>query len=425
MKSSWSVRSLMLSGLLLLAHPIKAVAIEPSEVIDTYANIAQASYQDALQSARNLRVSIRAFIEEPSEQSLQDARDAWKSARIPFQQTEVFRFGNAIVDDWEGKVNAWPLDEGLIDYVDDRYGTDSELNELYAANIIANPSVNFNGQAIDATVITAGVLSTHLHKAGGIESNVAIGYHAIEFLLWGQDLNGSKAGAGARPFTDYAVNNCTNGHCERRAQYLSAVTNLLITDLEYMASAWANGGEARTGLKAADGKSGLAAMLTGMGSLGYGELAGERMQLVLMLHNPEEEYEGFSDNTSASHFYGAIGIQNVYRGSYKRVDGSVVSGPSFRDLLASADKSLAAELDQDLQMSINALQVLLDLQGDGQAYDQLIAEGNIAGNQVVRMAVDSLISQTRTIERVSVALGLSGIHVKGADSLDDPSSVFQ
>ena len=425
MKSSWSIKTLALSGLSLLANPIQADTVEPSDVIDTYANIAQASYQDALQSARNLRVSIRTFIDEPSEQSLELARTAWKSARIPYQQTEVYRFGNTIVDNWEGKVNAWPLDEGLIDYVDSSYGTDSEVNELYAANIIANPSVTVNGQPINASVITADLLSLQLHGAGGVESNVATGYHAIEFLLWGQDLNGSNAGAGERPFTDYDVNKCTNSHCTRRGQYLSAVTDQLITDLEYMASAWANGGEARTGLKAADGNGGLAAMLTGMGSLGYGELAGERMQLVLMLHDPEEEHEGFSDNTSASHFYDGIGIQNVYRGSYIRVDGSVVSGPSLRDLLASADDSLAAELDQDLQMSINALQVLLDLQGDGQAYDQLIAEGNIAGNQVVQTAIDSLVDQTRTIERAAIALGVSGIHIEGSDSLDDPSSVFQ
>ena len=61
---------------------------------------------------------------------------------MPYQQTEGFRFGNAIVDDWEGKVNAWPLDEGLIDYVDAAlYGEESEENPLYTANVIANPEL--------------------------------------------------------------------------------------------------------------------------------------------------------------------------------------------------------------------------------------------------------------------------------------------
>jgi len=425
MNSRLGLTTLATTGLLLASSTIYSATVTPSEVMGTYADIAQAGYQDALQTARNLKVSVQTLIAEPSEQSLEDARTAWKSARIPYQQTEVYRFGNAIVDDWEGKVNAWPLDEGLIDYVDSSYGADSEINHLYTANIIANPSVTINGQAIDANVITPDLLSSQLHEAGGIESNVATGYHAIEFLLWGQDLNGSDAGAGSRPFTDYDVNNCSNGHCDRRAQYLSAVTDLLIDDLEYMASAWASGGEARTALTSAGANAGLAAMLTGMGSLSYGELAGERMQLGLMLHDPEEEHDCFADNTSASHYYDGVGIQNVYNGIYKRVDGSIVSGPSLKELLAATDESLATELGEDLQTSVDALKVLLESQLNGQAYDQLIAEGNTDGNDMVQSAIDTLVYQTRNIERAVVALGVAGIEFEGSDSLDDPSSVFQ
>ena len=45
----------------------------------------------------------------------------------------------AYVDDWEGKVNAWPLDEGLIDYTAASYGGASDENPFYTANIIASP----------------------------------------------------------------------------------------------------------------------------------------------------------------------------------------------------------------------------------------------------------------------------------------------
>ena len=115
-------------------------------------------------------------------------------------QTEVFRFGNTIVDDWEGKVNAWPLDEGLIDYVDAQpTATESHENELYAANVIANPSSTHRRQEVDASKITPELLADTLQEAGGVEANVATGYHAIEFLLWGQDLNGTGPGAGERP----------------------------------------------------------------------------------------------------------------------------------------------------------------------------------------------------------------------------------
>ncbi|OED41735.1 peptidase, partial [Chromatiales bacterium (ex Bugula neritina AB1)] len=346
------------------------------------------------------------------------------AARIPYQQTEVYRFGNAIVDDWEGKVNAWPLDEGLIDYVDKTYGVESEDNGLYTANIISNPSISINGQSVDAADITPALLSEQLHEAGGIESNVATGYHAIEFLLWGQDLNGGEAGAGSRPYTDYDVNNCSNGNCERRAEYLSAVSDLLVTDLEFMASAWLTDGAARLALSEMDENGALSAIMTGMGSLSYGELAGERMQLGLMLHDPEEEHDCFSDNTAASHYYDGLGVQNVYSGEYVRVDGTVVSGPGIKALLAEIDAELTTELTADISSSVRALDAVLQSQHNGKAYDQLIAEGDVEGNALVQTAIDALIKQTRGFERAIVAFGIEGISIEGSDSLDDPAAVF-
>ncbi len=416
----------VLPGFLLAAASMaQADSISTDSVIDTYGNIAQAGYEDSLATAMKLRDAVSQLTEGPSEQSMAAARQAWHDARVPYQQTEVYRFGNPLVDDWEGKVNAWPLDEGLIDYVDASYGNESEANEYYTANIIANPEVNINGQLIDATRITPELLSGQLHEAGGIESNVATGYHAIEFLLWGQDLNGGEAGAGNRSHTDYDVDNCSNGNCDRRAEYLTAVTDLLVSDLDYMAKAWAEGGEARAALDSMGEAGALSAMLTGMGSLSYGELAGERMQLGLMLHDPEEEHDCFSDNTSVSHFYDGLGIQNVYMGHYQRVDGETVSGPALIDLVREKDAALADELAADLQASVDALNVLMVSQHDGQAYDQLIAEGNDEGNALVQAAVDALVGQTRNINRVVTALDVTGIEFEGSDSLDDPTSVFQ
>ena len=166
---------------------------------------------------------------------------------MPYQQTEVFRFGNPIVDEWEGKVNAWPLDEGLIDYVDAGYGGATDENPYAALNVIANPSFTLSGGTVDAAEITPELLESTLQEADAIESNVATGYHAIEFLLWGQDLNGTGPGAGNRPWTDYAAGDaCTGGNCDRRAAYLKAATDLLISDLEWIVAQWADGGAART-----------------------------------------------------------------------------------------------------------------------------------------------------------------------------------
>ena len=403
-----------------------AWAVDKSAVLKTYADIAHATYQDSLTTAEALREAVAKLLAEPNENSLAAAREAWIAARVPYQQTEAYRFGNAIVDDWEGKVNAWPLDEGLIDYVDEgRYGSESDENPIYTANVVANEKLMVNGEAVDASEITKNLLADVLHEAEEVEANVATGYHAIEFLLWGQDLNGTDAGAGARPATDFSTADCTGGNCERRGEYLKVATDLLIDDLQEMVAAWGPDGEARDGLLKGDADAGLAAMLTGMGSLSYGELAGERIKLGLMLHDPEEEHDCFSDNTHNSHYYDQIGIMNVYLGAYERVDGSVVKGASLSDLVGAEDKAVDADVKAKLDASKSALEAMVKRAGSVEAYDQMIGEGNAEGNAVVEKVVQALTAQTRSIERAVATLDLSAIEFEGSDSLDDPQAVFQ
>jgi putative iron-regulated protein len=409
------------------ASPLPAMAQNAPSVADvakTYADIAEAGYADSLSEARKLKAAIDALVKSPSDETLGAARKAWIAARVPYMQTEAFRFGNKIVDDWEGRVNAWPLDEGLIDYVSQNYVDQAnENNDLYAANVIANTSIKIGGEAVDTSKITKELLADKLREAGGVETNVATGYHAIEFLLWGQDLNGTEAGAGARPATDYDTNACSNGHCDRRAQYLEAVTGLLLDDLEYMTAQWGPDGAARKAVMAEDGRAGLAALFRGLGSLSYGELAGERMKLGLLIHDPEEEQDCFSDNTYNSHYFDALGIRNVYLGSYKRVDGSTVSGPSASDLVKAkspeADQRTRAALDETMKR----MRAIVDRANAGEAYDQLIGEGNEAGNALIDQAIQALIAQSKEFERNIAALELKAIEFEGSDSLDSPGAV--
>ena len=415
----------LLSTAMTVGLALPAFAVEPNAVLDTYADIAAANYQDSLITAQRLQAAVNTLTASPSAEALTAARTAWLAARVPYQQTEVFRFGNAIVDDWEGKVNAWPLDEGLIDYVDASYGGPSDENAFAALNVIANPKFTLSGQEIDATTITPGLLEDTLQEADGVEANVATGYHAIEFLLWGQDLNGHDAGAGDRPWTDFATgDDCTNGNCDRRGAYLTAATDLLISDLAYMAGAWADGGAARMELRA-DVDAGISAILTGMGSLSYGETAGERMRLGVMLNDPEEEHSCFADNTHNDHYYNGVGIQNVYLGEYIRADGSLVSGPSLSDLVAETDPDLDTEMQAKLGDAVMALGRIKIAAEAGFAYDQMLERGNAAGEALIMGGVNGLIDQTRSIERVISALGVDGVGIEGSDSLDDPNAVFQ
>lgn len=413
----------LLAATTLLATP--ALSAAPADVLSTYGDIAQQKYADSLETAKTLKGAIDKLIAEPTEANLEAARAAWIEARNPYQQTEAYRFGNAIVDDWEGKVNAWPLDEGLIDYVDASYGDESEENDFYAANIIANPTLKVGGETVDATEITADLLANTLQEAGEVEANVATGYHAIEFLLWGQDLNGTDAGAGSRPATDFDTANCTGENCERRVQYLKAVTDLLISDLEEMTAAWAPGGAAREELGGKGETGGLATILTGMGSLSYGELAGERMKLGLMLHDPEEEHDCFSDNTHMSHYNDVVGIRNVYFGEYSSPLGNNVSGASLAELVAEKDPALAEEMKTKLDATLAAFEAMKARAEGGEAYDQMIGEGNEEGNAVVQAAVDALVDQTTSIERVVKVLELDEIAFEGSDSLDNPGAVFE
>ncbi|MEM1360295.1 MAG: imelysin family protein [Pseudomonadota bacterium] len=402
-----------------------AQSTSKADILATYSDIAEAKYADSLAAAEKLQAAVDALIASPSAEALQAAKEAWLAARVPYQQTEVYRFGNAIVDDWEGKVNAWPLDEGLIDYVDASYGGPTDENEAAALNVIANPSFTLGGVEVDASEITPALLEETLQEADGVEANVATGYHAIEFLLWGQDLNGHGAGAGMRPWSDYAQGEaCTGGNCDRRAAYLKAATDLLVSDLAWMTEQWGATGAARTEVTA-DEDAGISAILTGMGSLSYGEQAGERMRLGLMLNDPEEEHDCFSDNTHNSHYYDGLGIQNVYLGEYVRSNGEMVSGPSLSDLVAETDPSLDVEMQTKLAATMMALGRIKSTAEAGFAYDQMLERGNAAGEALVMGGVQGLIDQTRTIERIIAALGADGISIEGSDSLDNPDAVFQ
>ena len=57
------------------------------------------------------------------------------------------------------------------------------------------------------------------NERGG-EENIATGWHAIEFFLWGQDV--SDTGPGERSFEDFVDGRAPNA--DRRRQYLNVVT---------------------------------------------------------------------------------------------------------------------------------------------------------------------------------------------------------
>ncbi|WP_413284550.1 imelysin family protein [Vibrio sp. MA40-2] len=405
------------TSMLLISGVSNAATVTEKQVVEHYTDLAHAVFSDALTTAEQLDSSISAFLKSPSEETFQQVKNAWYESRVPYQQTEVFRFGNAIVDDWEGQLNAWPLDEGLIDYVASDY--QYELgNQGATANIVANTSVQVGAEKIDTAKITPELIA-NLNEIGGSEANVASGYHAIEFLLWGQDLNGTGAGAGARPYTDYVIGEaCTNGNCERRAEYLKATAELLKTDLAWMVDQWEPNqtNNYRAELLSNSSKDGLRKMLFGMGSLSLGELAGERMKVALEAHSTEDEHDCFSDNTHNSHYYNEQGIYNVYTGTYVQQNGELLAGPSIHDLVKQVDVQSAKQIQSDFDKARAQVGELVNsAEVDGVYFDQLIAANNSKGNELVNDSIKALVVQTEAIEKAASLVGIDSLSPDTAD----------
>jgi putative iron-regulated protein len=314
------------------SEPLTADEVAP--IAETYAAIVAANYADTLTDAQALEQAIETLVATPSEDTLAAARTAWLAARETYGQTEVFRFYDGPIDDPasgpEGRLNAWPMDEAYIDYVEG----------MPEAGIINDPT---SYPTIDAALIS------ELNEAGG-ETNIATGYHAIEFLLWGQDLD--PAGPGARPHGDYVTDGSGSAaNQDRRGTYLHVAGELLVSDLQGLIDAWAADASDnyRAEFLAAAPEEIIRRILLGMGSLSGAELAGERIEVALDTQEQEDEHSCFSDNTHRDIVADAIGIQNVYEGRYGDVEG-----PGIYALVAARDQALADRLRAEIQASVDA-----------------------------------------------------------------------
>lgn len=387
MKSLALLLSLAAGPALLTALPVlaqqtavaAAASATPSAVNAHYAALVHANYADTLQAAQALRLRIKDFVAQPSPEHLQAARQAWLAAREFYGQTEAFRFYGGPIDNDkgpEGQLNAWPMDESYVD------GLAGKSGGLIGKRGFKITKANLAAQ----------------NERGG-EENVATGWHAIEFLLWGQDL--SPTGPGNRSFEDFLDGKAPNA--DRRRQYLAVVTDLLIDDLQGLLKAWAPG--VKNNYRARFEKGGqesLRKMLVGLGSLSRGELAGERLEVALASQDQEDEHSCFSDNTHRDAVTNALGIENVWLGRYQRADGTLLQGPALRDLVAAKDGALAQRLSEQLASSVAAA-------GKIQApFDQEIQGDKTApGRLRIQATIDSLTAQSKLLVEAATAVGIT------------------
>lgn len=289
--------------------------VSKKAVIENYADLVYTNYKKAYDDAVILENTIKTFTTTPTDANFTNAKDKWKQARESYGTTEAFRFANGPIDDENGPealMNAWPLDENYVDYVEG-----------------ASDAGIINSTAIYPIISKELLIS--LNENGG-EKNISVGYHAIEFLLWGQDLTApSENLPGQRPYTDYVANGTADNQL-RRATYLNVCADLLTDHLQYMVDQWKPNGAYRTVFLALPENEALKNMYLGITTLVLAELPIERMDVALGNADQEDEHSCFSDNTHRDIFLNLQGVINVYQGT---VNG--VNGASLADLVGQAN----------------------------------------------------------------------------------------
>lgn len=341
-----------------------AFAYDAKAQISAYASLVHDSYSEAKAAADQMAAAIDAMLDAPSPDTLAAARAAWVAARPAYLKTETFRFYDGPIEAIEGEINAWPMNEAFIDYVEGKPGS-GLINDSKSS-------------------LAADALSALNQKSD--EADVTTGWHAIEFLLWGQDL--SLDGPGNRPYTDYVAG---NGNAERRRAYLKAVTEKLVGDLQGLEQAWAPGvaGNYRDKFEKLDQREALGRIVNGMAILAGFEFMSERMGVALDSGDQEDEHSCFSDTTKQDFVYDLKGIAEVWRKT------------GLADLVKSRDAGLAGQVDALLvkaEASIGAL---------GDPWDKVLrAEPTSPERKAAEDALASLQALADGLTKVGSNLGL-------------------
>jgi putative iron-regulated protein len=451
-------------------QPLEHNIIKLKQLLETNADIAFAVYSDSVETLKLLKNTIVNLKFTPTEKTLAKAKKAWLIAREPYGQTEVYRFRLSPIDSTdyinengpEGAINAWPLGEALIDYVkvgndfgDDQLGVAEHktvINKGKAIttknlgnNIINNRRIKINNKLFSKTVSSED------------ERDVLAGYHAIEFLLWGQDLNNYSSAntqgnrqlavkawganniamGGKRPVSDF-ISTKKNDLASRRLQYLKVATDKLINDLEIVRDAWEQNYSSNyrrqftqiVTIKQAKQK--IAEILIGMGTLSEGELAGERMQIALSSDSQEDEHSCFSDNTHRDIWLNAQGVTNSYYGEYAGYDsnldgkidaGTKIVGYGFDDYLKDIKKTnLAINLETQFKVTQKGYQAIDASAKNGVPVDVMIQSPSENIAKPMRDTIVSLNKQSAQIARLAKAMKITNMIVDTEASACDTSN---
>jgi putative iron-regulated protein len=347
-----------------------------AEVVRQYVALMRANGSEVVDKLEALDGAVGELVDGPSEAALSRAREAWLDARPAYGQLEVGRFYNGPVDVVNGVANEWPVDEKFIDYTAD------------------DPNSGIINRISDFPDITPEVLIAN-DEVGGIE-NLSTGYHAIEFLLWGQRLQQSD-GPGDRPYTDY-VDGGTAQNQERRRTYLKAATEVLLFDLTGVLDAWDPDDPDSYGARmiATPPLVSLADLVRGMTSMAISELFYERMTDPYLTQNRKDEESCFSESTQLDLAANMLGVENVYLGRYGSVKGASIS-----DLVRASKPELDATLRKQLKTTREAIDAIPP------PFDHaVIAPEGSAPREAVKAALDTFAPMVESLRQMADLLGI-------------------
>lgn len=367
----------VLAALVYCSSPAQGAPLDYRQFAETayrYADIAYASYADAAARALDLKNAIFRLVTQPDANKLTETRASWLGALEAYSRTEVFRFPGGPMDGEQrlgDKINPWPVDEAYIDYIE------GVPNCGFINDVETYPRIDKE-------------LLLSLNKKDG-PNRVTLGLHAIEYALWGEDAGIETSGT--RPYTDFLTRSGRpNGG--RRVEYLVHASDLLLEHLESVAAQWKAGDPEnfRASFLEGNPKAAMQKAVAGLSAFAGGTL---ETKLRIPYENREDRREQarFADATTLVLRANAVGLRNVFRGSYDISAGAGIDG-----LLRAVDRELEAEFREGVLALIAALdQVPIQ-------FDRAVIE--VESRPLVSEALERTRALDSIIDRVAKALGL-------------------
>lgn len=309
-----------------------------------YADMAWESHFDAGADADALAQSVVDFTANPDAQSFNFIQVQWGVARESWGFMEGFNIPDGPLQESHRYINASNLDRSYIDFVS---------NDLSAGLV----------NDVDGYPSLTKMLLVDLHQIEG-NDKVTTGFHAIEFLLWGEDYDAESDGKRDwRNFLDNGEGTAQNQ--DRRLAYLTFATELLVEDIKGARNEWREDeGEYRSQFLAMEQNEQVRLVLTGMYRLGQ-DMENRRLELPLMQMDIHADDSTFSDLSNDDLYYGANALQGIYLGRYDEDlidDQTPEDGPGLHELVRSKATPIDERFRNELAELVAAMDVLR--QGD-------------------------------------------------------------